>query len=465
MSERTRGDRDEPLGAALRKLEAPPLPPGFHARLKERLLQEQGRNRRRRRRARLAGWGAAAAAVIAAALLVLASLPERSPLAPEVALAGQVKAKVARAFASIETLRGTLVMVRMLSDERVEQRVAFVRTAEGDMRATMLLGGVVREVAYDPRRGVRRELERYPDGRVEAREIRGLATGPPDDGGDELLSQRPLRAFVQALLAADDVRVRRTTSAGRPAWLVDTPLEPLVCRRPSESCQSDDADSPDHLSITVDQASGVPLGVLATRAGTLVEEIRLEDLAVDKPVSQAELGLAFPPEVDVIRQDGAFARSPLEKVAGLVGHRPLVPTRLPDGYQLAEVAATRPGHAPALANRTNPESRNVVSLAFRRGLDVVVVTTRARGGTDATWTDPFLPKASPHEDFQWATEDVTLRSGALAEARAEVVVDPKTVPHLWALGARVVVTVAGDLGHDDLVGIAESLASHGGGRP
>jgi hypothetical protein len=93
----------------------------------------------------------------------------------------------------------------------------------------------------------------------------------------------------------------------------------------------------------------------------------------------------------------------------------------------------------------------VVSLSYRRGLDQFLVTMRLRG--TGTWTDPL---ASP-EGFVDHPQVVTLASGALAGAAAQLVVSPNTTPHLWAQTDRLVVTVGGDLSRGELVKIAGSL--------
>ena len=54
-------------------------------------------------------------------------------------------------------------------------------------------------------------------------------------------------------------------------------------------------------------------------------------------------------------------------------------------------------------------------------------------------------------------EHLHLGLGALAGSPAELVVDLRTVPHLWAVTDRLVVTVAGDLSRDQLINVAEAL--------
>jgi hypothetical protein len=88
-----------------------------------------------------------------------------------------------------------------------------------------------------------------------------------------------------------------------------------------------------------------------------------------------------------------------------------------------------------------------VSLGYRRGLDQVVVTTRLRGEGD--WRDPF--------SVAGVDEDERPVDGALGGSEARVVVGPRSLPHLWALTDRLVVTVAGDLTEPELVAAARSL--------
>jgi hypothetical protein len=127
-----------------------------------------------------------------------------------------------------------------------------------------------------------------------------------------------------------------------------------------------------------------------------------------------------------------------------------VPSWVPEGYRLAQVDVARES-APTGKEGGDPASRMVVSLSYRRGLDQLLVTTRLRG--TGTWTDPL---ASP-EGFTDRPESVTIGSGALAGAEAQLVVSPRTTPHVWALTDRLVVTVGGDLSRSELVHVAGSL--------
>jgi len=114
----------------------------------------------------------------------------------------------------------------------------------------------------------------------------------------------------------------------------------------------------------------------------------------------------------------------------------------------------------------NPPAPGVVSVAYRRGFDRIVVTTRltdaiARcnqevpgSGTSACWADPL----SSGEGFVDEPEPFVVGDGALAGADAELVVSPRGTPHVWAIDDRLVVTVAGDASAVELRRLAESFA-------
>ncbi len=79
------------------------------------------------------------------------------------------------------------------------------------------------------------------------------------------------------------------------------------------------------------------------------------------------------------------------------------------------------------------------------------MTTRRAG--DADWQDPV---AVP-EGFLVGPQRACFRTGALAGACGELIVDPRAIPHVWAIADGRVVTVAGDLTQGELERVAGSL--------
>src|SRR5262249_23087984 len=134
--------------------------------------------------------------------------------------------------------------------------------------------------------------------------------------------------------------------------------------------------SGDRLEITVDQESGMPVRVLETKDGKFLRELRIRDLAVNGRFEPGTFDRAFPAGADVSRTNGGFQQVAPSDVAGVIGYQPLVPSWVPDGYRLAEVAVAREA-APTGTEAGNPISRLVVSLSYRRGLDQFLVTTRS----------------------------------------------------------------------------------------
>lgn len=456
--------RDQELGLALLALEVPEHRPGFYADLHRRLGQERVARRadvRRRviaRRSRLR-WGVrlAFAAAVAAAIWLVAGLPEDAPdiVVPQEATAAEIQLRVRTAFAGAETLTGELV-VRGRSYEKAygweePVRWRFALTAAGDLR---LRGLTLRDnLAYDARRGVQRTLNPSASMRGEgplfAAKRTGVAPGPPDPGPTDDHLQRDFGAFVGALLAADDPAVAETTYDGRAAWRLDVRAQ--VNKLVPEEFASDG------FSIWVDKETGIPVRVEEKRGERVLNELRIEKLAVDEPLSRETFALRFPQGTEVMRSDEGFRRVELGEVAPVVGYEPLVPTWLPEGFELAEVAVAPGVTVPTGAEAGNPVSTDVVSLAYRRGFERFLVTTRLRHvpGFADTWGDPL----ATGEGIRERPEPVVLERGALSGVEANLLIVPRNTPHIWALADELVVTVSGDLSRDQLVRVAESLAA------
>jgi hypothetical protein len=436
--------RDEWLGELLRELDAPEHRPQFHSELRLRLREE----RRTARRRAAARWGLRIGAVAAAAAAAVAvvGLPRagKSPSlsGPQAANAAVVKTRVRSALAALRTLSGVLVATG--PREHDGGRWRFALDAAGDVRLEGPRAGDA--MTYDAANGVVRSAQHSASlggSTLFYAERTGVAPGAPDQGPPTWVLPEQYGAFVRAALADAPSSVTQTTYDGRPAWRLDVDTAPNAIVPELTG---------DHLAITVDRATAMPLRVIESTRGAVLRELRIEDLAVDPHLPASTFELAFPAGADVMRSDDGFRRLPLSEVAASVGYRPLVPSWVPDGYRLAEVAVAREAAATGKEGG-NPPSRMVVSLSYRRGVDQFVVTTRVRGG--GSWSDPL---ASP-EGYTDTPEHVAPAHGALAGADAQLVLSPHTTPHLWALTDRLVVTVGGDLDRRELVRIATSLGS------
>ena len=310
--------------------------------------------------------------------------------------------------------------------------------ARGDLRSTALDGSA--DSVFDAATGVLRSYNvsaALGSGPHFASVVTGEAPGPPDGGPGDAFLQRQLGAVVRALLAARDPQVRETVFAGRKAW------QAVLSTQPNRWYGDYD-----RLDVTIDQETGIPLRALYTLRGKFRSELRVERLVVDRPLPPGTFALPFPRGKEVLRSDEGFRRVSLERAPSVVGYEPLVPDRVPDGYELADVAVAR---EPAPVDPNNPPSRDVVSLSYRRGFDQFLVTTRRRG--DGRWRDPL----GPPPGLTAHPQPVTFHGGALDGITGQLDVDPRTIPHLWALTPRLVVTVSGDLTRAELLEVAQSL--------
>jgi hypothetical protein len=427
-------DRDERLGIALRELDVPAHRAGFAQELRRRLEEPR---RSRVRRLAIPAAVAAVAGAVAALVVLFVGLPGGGT-GPASALAARVKAKVAERLSSGTTISGRIVY---RSTGSAVSRVFFAMDALGNLRVEDLRTHAV--AVYEETRGIERSLSpsaSIPGTALFAAERRGVAPGPPDGGPSDVFLQRQVTSFARALLAEPDPRVHPAVYAGRKAWSVELPV--------SANTRSLDYD---RLQITVDAATGVPVHVVGTLRGRFRFELRVEHFLVDARLPGGVFALRFPPGKEVLHEDDGFRRVDLAEAGARLGYSPLVPQTTPPGYTFdaAAVAEQSPAAATAVPN---PTSRRVFSLSYRRGFEQFIVTTRLRRSGSGRWRDPVGVTDVPLHH-----ERVRLRGGALAGVWADVVIDPRALPHLWAQTRELVVTVSGDLSRDELLAVAQSL--------
>jgi hypothetical protein len=446
--------RDEELGAALRELQTPEHRPEFHAELHRRLAAERTARRLQRRRRSQVRWAtrvAVVAAVVALAIVAFDALrSERAPgpsVGVEVANAAEIQRQMRLALAGADALGGTLVWDGPQRGD--ETRWSFLLTARGDFR----LSGLTRteEIAYDAERGVERIYSVDPDGVISAGIMRGLAPGWPDAASSGWILPDDFGALVRVFLAAEDPAVREVETAdGRPAWRLEVEAIPSAIFPPEFSG--------DAFTITVDKETGMPVEVTETREGEFRSQIRIEGLVVNPEVAADAFTLDVPPDAEPNTVDHGFRRVHLDEVEAVVGYAPLVPTWVPEGYRLAEVAVSPGVGVPGGVEGSNPPSTDVVSLSFRRGLDQFLVTTRLRNVPEwesGDWTDPL----ATGEGYVDRPERVRVRRGALSGVEINLLIVPRNIPHIWALTDELVVTVSGDLDRRELLRVAESLGA------
>ncbi len=344
--------------------------------------------------------------------------------------------------ATADTLSGVLtVRSRLAADEPVRRsRLRFALTARGDVR---ILGDPDSgDVYFDARSATQVTLNAPGTGGTLVE--RGLAYGPPDAGPAEHVLQGGLAATTRALAAAGDASVAESEIGGRPAWALRT-------RTPVNKLGY----TGDRLEIAVDRATGLALFAQETFRGRLVRDLRVSNLRVDRRFTRRSFAPRRPSGRETTVIDGGFRTRTLRQSAGRAGYAPLVPRTLPDGFRRAQTRfaeRTQPTGTEGL----NPPSRGVVSTAYRRGFDRVLVTTRRRLGSDRRWSDPI----SAGEGFRVSEARIRLARGALAGQTARLVIDPRAIPHVWILSRDLVVTISGPLSRAELIAAAESLAEY-----
>ncbi len=468
--------QDHELGDRLRRLEIPEHQPGFFTTLAERLEAEPaGRERgaaaarrpgekqrrstgkRRRSWLRLAWIPLPVAAVILALLWAFAGPLGIDRFKPEPASAAEILEEAATALANAKALKGTVV-VRVLSEAPPSMGLAVesqlvgvpfssILTAEGDYRLVAEAGAAISYgMAYDHRTGVL-TVAGSEDGETFVFETTGLAVGPPDSYwyvyGD-------LGAAVRALRGSPEAEVVEGTHEGRSVWVLSTDLAQNLIT----------GSGFDHVEVTVAKDVGLPVHIVYWVEGEPILDWSLSDLEVDPELPADAFVLDIPPGVPadhIEREDHGFGAVELTRLrtdgANAVGYVPVLPTEVPDGFALTEVKVAEVGR-PSGKEGMNPPGTGVVSAMYRRGFDRLIVSTRMAGDDPSAWSDPM----ASGEGYIDNPETVTLSAGEFAGRSAEVVVNIRTMPHLWAMNDALVVTITGDLTRDELLAAAESLA-------
>ena len=466
--------RDRRIGEALRGLDVPEHAPGFFDDLQEEMdmidaasetvpapvVRLDARSRRSRtagtqRRPGVRPWAfAAAAAVVGVGLLAAVTGapqldPRTLPLGPQIASAAEIIENAGAAIAEMSALRGTLVVREAGVDGAggSESEWEFAVTARGDLRmsgrTTHDGGALVEERAFDATERVEYAytIDETGDGGSFGWKRTGLAAGVPDPAASDPL-RRHLGTLVRTLLEAEDPAVAESTYEGRPAWTLSAPVDPNRIAGLGA----------DRVEVTVDQATGLPVKVVESAGGTTVREITLTDVEVDPDLAAYDFALDFPEGVDVFEDDAGFRTVDAGTVAATVGYEPVLPAWLPEGFELAELTVATSARSTGTEGG-NPLSEGVVSAAYRRGFDAIVVSTRLVGSNRGAWSDPL----ALGEGFVEQPEILSITGGVFAGHEAEVLMDPRGVTHLWAVGEELVLTVAGDLARAELERVAGSM--------
>ena len=453
--------RDRELGALLAQGdETPPWEPGFEDRVWRRIdaadalgtarPQEPPTNRHRRL---LAVTAAAVVGAVVVVLVLLFGVPGTGhEIGPAPVDAVVVSARMAAAMSSYRTLEAT---VTDRVGGKVVDRYALLTDASGDFalhyqQAAHPKGGSVPlSWTYNARRHV--ELDTYvePDGRLTSYEWD--QTAPYQ--GDGVASDAPLYEpgwawFVRAALVDGDpvVTVTNTQFDGRSAWKVTLPH----AKRFSWFAG---------MTFVVDAKSGFlvqwtwPPNAIAGSGSTS----SLTNLRVDEPLAKDAFSTAVPQgaRLESVERNSYYCT--LAQVSRRVGFRPFLPTWVPQGYRLTDVA-TDPRYADDFPDWAGPDpgthDRHTEEfLCYRHGADSFTVHVVAIGRT---------PR---RQIIAWYRQQLALMpvcrigrvaSGTFAGCLAQTWFDFNGA-NLIVMGSKYVVFLSGSLTRAELYSVADSL--------
>lgn len=446
--------RDSELAKVIELIEVPEPDDDFFLKLRARLTDRSSFVETHHKRFKIPRIAYVAAGL--AALLVVAIVPDLGFFSADKALASEVKAKVEHARANITTLRGTTFSRTRLpeSNEFEEERSTFVIASDGSFHVRSITGSGGSDVSYyAPKRLQQGFIHNDDPGVVEQFRRFGYEFTNAFFGPYETPSfvDGEAGALARALVEAKDPKVKETRYKGKKAWLVEfeIPPSPFV---PELSIE--------HIRVTVDAETGLPVRSESSGREGLDREVRLEEILVDQPVTEADFMVAFPPDLNIQRTDMGFKFVPVERAHETVGYDPLLPAQLPDGYRLSQVAVSasveEPVYGPVDGGNNRPwVFRNLVAASYRRGLDEILVFNYSeRVAEEVHSEDEGSPPAPPGQ--------YRIRRGELVNETASLSFDFGVLSTATVETGRLTIILKGDLTPKGVIDLLDSFAAPSG---
>jgi hypothetical protein len=378
--------RDQELGALLNEADdAPQAPPGFEERVWRRIAADADqttaaavgaavlpRPRTARRRTLLAATMVSTAAAAAILVIILFGLPGAGhETGPAPVSAAEVSARMTAAMSSFRTLQGTMKF-RSYPDNLYGFSGVFFTDAAGSFSLRYNVDSFSRSQSkrlsepliqtYNAQRHVALDTYVDPTGR---RESYGWDQSLPYEGVGvpgwiTPYPQGPAWLVRAALIDGDPrVKVTDTVFGGRPAWKVALPAGDIfiVDARSGFLVQwstPPDPSNPDSATTST-----------------------LSDLRVDQPLPAEAFSVAVPRGSTLVSEERNSYYCRLGQVAARVGFRPFVPSHVPSGYRLSDVA-TDPRQADDFLGWQGPDPgthdpHTEEFLRYRHGADSFTV--------------------------------------------------------------------------------------------
>lgn len=438
--------RDSELAKVIELIEVPEPDEDFFVTLRARLTERSSLLEMPRK-----GFRAPRLAYVAAGLailLVVAIVPNLGLFSADKALAAEVKAKVQHARATIKTMRGTTFIRTRLpgSAEFEEEQSTFVIASDGSFRVRSMNGDM--DFSYYAPKHIAQGFVRHPaeSGVIEefrrfGYEITNAFFGPNELPG---FVEGEAGVLARALIEAKDPKVKETRYRGEKAWAVEFKIPPSPFA-PNTSIE--------HVHVTVDTETGLPVKSRSSSKDGLEREIRVEDLLIDQPVAEVDFTVPFPPDVDIQRKDMGFKFVPAVQARQIVGYEPLLPGKLPGGYKLSQVAVSRllEGSTNEVGNR-QPSFRNLFAASYRRGLDEILVFNYSELIAEESDSEDEGSPGDPPAQRR-------IRSGALANETASLAFDLGLLPTATVKAGRLTIVVRGDLTPRGVIDLLDSFVS------
>ena len=133
-----------------------------------------------------------------------------------------------------------------------------------------------------------------------------------------------------------------------------------------------------------------------------------------------------------------------------------MPTFVPNGYKLIAVVYTADAGWSG-AEGINQTNKQLVTLTYTRGLQILEFTTRQVGPQPREWIDPYSFEGGQNK----ISTPYAVKGGAYNDLTASLETGFGITPHIWVVGATLVTTINGDVTADELMQMLDSTQRYG----
>lgn len=269
---------------------------------------------------------------------------------------------------------------------------------------------------------------------------------------DDLSEPSFSRYWVSSAALANAIKDSRVdlvdaTYDGKETWKLTFPL----------TANTLDPQPADSVSVMVDKKTNYPIDTVVSYKGHVVNEVSITNLVVNPVLTSSDLVVQTPKGAATTSSGSyIYKRTDLAGLRKKLGHDPVLPANVPDGFTMAEVMFVSDLNNGLGADWCGGADTNIAIVTYRKGLESFRVAVGDAKGASAD-CDPWGVK----RENVFLQDETTLTAGAFAGVKVRMGAY-ETGSRLYGVGSRNSLSIIGDLSVDEFYSVANSIEAQKG---